>query len=153
VRARQYGIGLSGNIVHQLSRRTAQSRPAVGVVGSSSNTLSVLRADVVVTEATVGDPNEVQKRMAIIDELPALEPAPEAKELTDAFLASGVIPPKAFRDAAHVAIATVHQVEYLLTWNCKHIANGQIIRKLSQVCNRFGYKIPLICTPEELMGE
>jgi len=68
-------------------------------------------------------------------------------------LAGGAIPPQAVRDAAHIAVAAVNSVDYLLTWNCKHLANAQIIRKISVVCNSEGYNMPVICTPEELMGE
>ena len=68
-------------------------------------------------------------------------------------MTGGAIPPQAVRDAAYIAVAAVNSVDYLLTWNCKHLANAQIIRKISVVCNREGYNMPVICTPEELMGE
>ncbi|MCP4350115.1 MAG: type II toxin-antitoxin system VapC family toxin [Desulfobacterales bacterium] len=57
------------------------------------------------------------------------------------------------RDAAHIAIASANDIDYLLTWNCKHLANAQIIRKISAVFDAEGYNMPVICTPEELMGE
>ena len=56
-------------------------------------------------------------------------------------------------DAIHIAAATVHGVDYVLTWNCKHIANAQIQKKLAEISISFGYKLPTICTPYELMGE
>ena len=65
---------------------------------------------------------------------------------------SGVLPPTAARDAVHVAVASVHRVDYLLTWNCKHLANAQIMRRIESVCQRRGHRKPVICTPEELMG-
>ena len=90
--------------------------------------------------------------METINAFPVLE-VPEAAELlTSAILSSGAIQLRAVRDAAHIAVAAVNDVDYLLTWNCKHLANAQIIRKISVVCNREGYNTPLICTPEELMG-
>ena len=67
-------------------------------------------------------------------------------------LASGVLPPSASRDAAHIAVAAFHAVDYLLTWNCKHLANAQITRKIESVCRGSGYRMPIICTSEELMG-
>jgi uncharacterized membrane protein (DUF373 family) len=73
--------------------------------------------------------------------------------LAAAILATGVIPPKATTDATHIALAASHGIEYLLTWNCKHIANAQIIRRIETICRRQGYQIPVICTPGELMGE
>src|SRR5437763_618533 len=79
-------------------------------------------SQVVTDEASVGDPSEIQKRLAIIDKLPVLELTDDAELLTQAILATGAIPPKAARDAAHIAVAGVHGIDYLLTWNCKHLA-------------------------------
>jgi predicted nucleic acid-binding protein len=62
------------------------------------------------------------------------------------------IPKKAFRDAAHLAVASVHNIDYLVTWNCTHLANAEIVRKLIQINDSFGIRTPIICTPEELMG-
>ena len=62
------------------------------------------------------------------------------------------LPAKASDDAVHIAAATVHRLDYLLTWNCKHIANAQIQRKLAEVSLDFGYQLPVICTPYELLG-
>jgi len=69
------------------------------------------------------------------------------------FLAAGLLPPKATGDALHVAIATVHGMEFLLTSNCRHIANGEIVRRLRVEPARSGNDLPTICTPEELLGE
>ncbi|MGA2705538.1 MAG: type II toxin-antitoxin system VapC family toxin [Isosphaeraceae bacterium] len=109
-------------------------------------------SQVVIDEASAGDPAEVQKRLAIISGLSALEITEDAESLTQAILAEGVFPARAVRDAAHVAVATVHAVDYLLTWNCRHLANAQIARRIALVCERLGYRMPNICTPEELMG-
>jgi hypothetical protein len=73
--------------------------------------------------------------------------------LTAAIVGAGVLPPKAVRDAAHIAVATVHGVEYLLTWNCRHLANAQISRRVARICSDYGFAMPTICTPEELSGE
>ena len=109
-------------------------------------------SQVVIDEASVGDPTEVQKRLAIISGLSALEITEEAESLTQAILAEGILPPRAVRDGAHVAVAAVHAVDFLLTWNCRHLANAQLARRIASVCQRLGYRIPIICTPEELMG-
>ncbi len=110
-------------------------------------------SQVVIDEGSVGDPGEVQKRMTVMADLPVLEVTEEAESLARAILSSGAIPPRAVRDAAHVAVAAVHEIDYLLTWNCRHLANAQIMRRISSVCARLGQRTPLICTPEELMGE
>jgi hypothetical protein len=109
-------------------------------------------SQVVIDEASVGDPAEVQKRLAIIGALPALDLTDTAESLTRAIMAAGILPPHAFPDAAHVAVSAVHAIDYLLTWNCKHLANAQIARRIAIVCGRLGHKMPIICTPEELMG-
>jgi len=64
-----------------------------------------------------------------------------------------LIPQKAVRDALHVAIAATHGMNYLLTWNCSHINNAEMTPRIAQACHKAGYRCPVICTPEELMGE
>lgn len=110
-------------------------------------------SQVVIDEVSVGDAAEVQKRLAVIGDLSVLEVTEDAEALTQAILNSGVLPLRAVRDAAHIAVAAVHKIDYLLTWNCKHLANAQIIRKIALVRERLGQRMPIICTPEELMGE
>jgi hypothetical protein len=109
-------------------------------------------SQVVTDEVSEGDPVEAQKRLAVIGESAALDLTPEAESLAHAILAAGVLPPTAARDAAHVAVAAVHEVDYLMTWNCKHLANAQIMRRMESVCRSSGFRIPIICTPDELMG-
>jgi hypothetical protein len=109
-------------------------------------------SQVVIDEASLGDPAEVEKRLTIIGDLRILEVTQDAESLARAIMASGVLPPHAFPDAAHIAVAAVHATDYLLTWNCKHLANAQIARKIAVVCQKLGYRAPTICTPDELMG-
>ncbi len=109
-------------------------------------------SQVVIDEASAGDPSEAQRRLAVIGALAALDLTPGTESLTQAIMASGALPPSAGRDAAHVAVSAFHSVDYLLTWNCKHLANAQIMRKIESVCQMMGYRMPIICTPEELMG-
>ncbi|HEY2416118.1 MAG TPA: type II toxin-antitoxin system VapC family toxin [Pirellulaceae bacterium] len=109
-------------------------------------------SQVVIDEASVGDPAEVQKRLAIVSDLPALNVTEIAKSLAEAIMTAGILPRQAVRDAAHVAVCSVHSVAYLLTWNCKHLANAQITRRIELVCESLGHRMPIICTPEELMG-
>src|SRR6266487_2458548 len=109
-------------------------------------------SQVVIDEASAGDATEAQKRLDIIAGLPELEITADAEVLAEAIMASGVLPPHVARDAAHVAVAAVHAVDYLLTWNCKHLANAQIARRIAVVCEKLGRKMPIICTPDELMG-
>ena len=106
----------------------------------------------VIDEASDGDPTEVEKRLAIIAAFPTLEFTADAQDLVKAIMAAGMLPPKAFPDAGHVAVSAVHAVDYLLTWNCKHLANAQTSRRIAVVCEKMGYKMPVVCTAEELMG-
>ena len=110
-------------------------------------------SQVVIDEVSAGNPEMAQKRIELIRDFRALEVTEEAESLTMAILSHGAIPQNEIRDAAHIAVASVSNVDYLLTWNCKHLANAQIIRKISRICNEQNYNMPVICTPEELMGE
>jgi hypothetical protein len=110
-------------------------------------------SQIVTDEASDGDATEAQKRLAIIGGLPKLDVTADAETLTQAIIAAGILPPHAFPDAAHVAVCAVHVIDYLLTWNCKHLANAQIKRRIEGVCTKLGYRMPIICTPDELMGE
>jgi predicted nucleic acid-binding protein len=109
-------------------------------------------SQVVIDKVSAGDPEEARKRMEMVAAFPVLEVTKEAELLAKAILGSEAIPARAVRDAAHIAVAAAHEVDYLLTWNCTHLANAQVIRRISVVCNREGFHMPVICTPEELMG-
>jgi hypothetical protein len=76
----------------------------------------------------------------------------DAKALTTDILRSGVLPPEADRDAARIALATVHEMDILLSWNCRHIANAAIQPRLRKLADAAGFTPPVICTPEELQG-
>ena len=109
-------------------------------------------SDLVLAEAARGDAAAAQKRLETLEDLPVLAADAEVDALTEIILKSGVIPPKAAADAVHVAIATRHGMNVLATWNCKHIANAVLLHRLSEVVARAGYRLPVICTPRELMG-
>ena len=80
-----------------------------------------------------------------------LDPTDDANALTKDILRSGVLPAEADRDAAHIALATVHEMDILLSWNCRHIANAAIQTRLRHLVEAAGFTLPVICTPEELM--
>jgi hypothetical protein len=82
-----------------------------------------------------------------------LDITPEVAELASSILASGKIPRKAATDAAHIAIAAMHGMDFRVTWNCVHIANAVIAKSLAFICREYACECPVICTPEELMGE
>ena len=100
-----------------------------------------------------GDDEAARERLKAIDGMPLLDITEEVERLASSILVSGVIPSKAATDAAHIAIATVHQMEYLMTPNCVHIANAAITKEVAKICRQRGFECPVICTPEELLGE
>lgn len=110
-------------------------------------------SQVVLDEATQGDVVIAAKRLEVLRNFPLLELNEAVQDLAAQFLTKSNLPPKAANDAVHIAVATIHGLDYLLTWNCKHIANAQIQKKLSEISLDFGYELPTICTPYELMGE
>lgn len=110
-------------------------------------------SQLVVDEASAGDTVAAGERLKALQDLPVLDITPEVAELASGILASGKIPRKAATDAAHIAIAAVHGMDFLVTWNCVHIANAANAKALAFICREHGYECPVICTPEELMGE
>ena len=74
-----------------------------------------------------------------------------AADLTEEILSRGYLPSKAATDAAHIAIAATSGMDFLLTWNCTHIANAQVERQVARICVTHEYEFPVICTPEQLM--
>ena len=109
-------------------------------------------SQVVIDEIQAGDNEASERSMKEISHFPVLEASVEAEHLAGAIIESEAIPERAVRDAAHIAIAAVNDIDYLLTWNCRHLANAQLIRRISVICNAKGFNMPVICTPEELMG-
>lgn len=107
----------------------------------------------VLAEAAAGDPDAAGRRLEVLADLAVLEITQDAQELASTLLSSAVVPPRATEDALHIAIATVHGMDYLLTWNCRHIANVEIRKKLATALADLGFEPPGICTPEELSGE
>jgi predicted nucleic acid-binding protein len=103
-------------------------------------------SELVIEEAGKGDSQAARKRIDSIKNLPLLEIDDEAIDLGARILKTGVIPQKAAADAGHIAVAARHGIDYLLTWNCKHIANAEIIRRLDQMIRDAGFLAPTICT-------
>jgi hypothetical protein len=114
------------------------------------NVFQIYISQLVIDEATAGDLGAARERMQVIKDFPLLDITPEVGILASAILASGVLPRKAATDAAHIAIAAVHGMDFLLTWNCVHIANAVIVKAVANSCRQHGLECPVICTPEEL---
>ncbi|PKN77509.1 MAG: DNA-binding protein [Deltaproteobacteria bacterium HGW-Deltaproteobacteria-10] len=110
-------------------------------------------SEFVAAEAILGDSAAAEKRLETIADLPKLSVTDVVRTLAKALISEGAIPPEAEIDAYHKAVATVNGVEYLLTWNCVHIANALIRPKIEEVCRQQGFEPPIICTPQELMED
>ena len=108
-------------------------------------------SEFVIAEISRGDPEAAKHRLEAIADISELEATEEVRVLGKALILEGPIPPKAEIDAYHIAIAAVNGMDYLLTWNCAHIANAVMRAKIEMVCRRYGYEPPVICTPQELM--
>ncbi|MEI6449418.1 MAG: type II toxin-antitoxin system VapC family toxin [Actinomycetes bacterium] len=105
----------------------------------------------VVDEAAAGDVSAAPRRLSVLREIPKLELTPAALRLAADLVTDGAIPREAGQDALHVAVATVHGMHPLLTWNCRHIANASLRNRIIGTCARSGCEAPVICTPEELL--
>ncbi len=101
----------------------------------------------------MGDPEAAAKRLQALQGIELLDVSNEATYLSEKLIAPGALPSKAIEDALHIAVATIHKMDYLLTWNCKHIANAQMRLIIEKINHQYGYQTPVICTPEELLGE
>lgn len=108
---------------------------------------------VVETEAGKGDPEAARHRLSAMSGIPALPVTDAVERLAEQLIEDGAVPATAADDALHVAIAAVHGMDYLLTWNCRHIDNAERKPAIRATCAAQGYPCPEICTPEELMGE
>lgn len=107
----------------------------------------------VIDEASAGDPTLAAERLQSLDGIPLLPDAPEITQIAKEIISRAILPAKAQVDALHIATVAHHRIQYLLTWNCKHIANAKILPRIHQVLTDAGVPIPVICTPEELLGD
>lgn len=103
-------------------------------------------------ECERGDPDAARRRIKVLEGMQELEIIEEAYTLAAELLSKSALPVSAEDDATHIALAAVHGVDYLLTWNCRHIDNAETKPIVRSVCAVLGYTCPEICTPEELMG-
>ena len=111
----------------------------------------VVTSALVVAESREGEPQMAKKRLDLLKGISALGTTEKAKELARTLIQRRALPQKADADALHVAIAAVHNVDYLLTWNCRHIDNPATKPLVREVCLSEGYTCPEICTPFEIM--
>ncbi len=110
-------------------------------------------SEAVIQEASAGDADAARRRLEAIETIPELPITDEARDLAQELIEKVPLPEKASVDALHVATATVNGMDYLLTWNCRHIANATLRNAMAGICRAAGYEMPVICTPLELIQE
>lgn len=106
-------------------------------------------SQVTLDEVVAGDSEMAAARVALLADARFLALTAEAESLAKLFLSSGVLPFTADRDALHIALAAAHQMDILLSWNCRHIANASIQMRLRRLAVSSQYELPLLCTPEQ----
>ena len=109
-------------------------------------------SEVVIEEMSMGDPEAASKRIESVNEFAELKLSEDVERMADVYMREFEIPKKAFRDTLHLAFSSVHNIDYLVTWNCAHLANVHVIKKVRRINTEFDMPIPIICTPEEFEG-
>ena len=109
-------------------------------------------SELVFEEASGGDPQAAQERLEKLESMTELVTTRHATELSTELVQAGALPAKATADALHIAVAAVNRVRYLLTWNCRHMANATMRPLIESICAAKGFQAPIICTPDQLLG-
>lgn len=133
--------------IHQMSRQIESQQ----WWDNDRERFDLFTSDAVVREASKGDKLASEKRLTILETLTALQVTPESIVLSQNLIRHQLLPEKASEDALHIALCAAHGMDFLLTWNCKHLANAVICRNVYHYLSLQGYQPPVICTPAELM--
>jgi hypothetical protein len=105
----------------------------------------------VLQESQRGESGAIKRRQEALEGIPLLGTTEVTEELAQALVTKGPIPAKCSEDALHIALASTNAMDYLLTWNFRHINNARTKSDVARIVARFGYECPVICTPEELL--
>ncbi|MDA1049699.1 MAG: type II toxin-antitoxin system VapC family toxin [Planctomycetota bacterium] len=140
------------------------SRPAVDIIFAANQLMTrewwndhrtrfeLFASQAVVDECSAGDPAAAQERLVFLIGIPVLTINAATRNLAQELLLHVGLPAKAAVDAVHIATAALNKIDYLLTWNCKHIANPAFRRKIEDVLDDAGLRSPVICTPQEMLN-
>jgi hypothetical protein len=118
--------------------------------GGRSN-FDLFTSQEVLQEAKQGDADMARQRLELLLPLPKLSLTDEVGTLALKLVQAGLVPEKAASDAVHISVASVHQMNYIVTWNFKHIANPYTRDRLRAVVADAGFRLPVMCSPEELI--
>jgi predicted nucleic acid-binding protein len=119
----------------------------------SRDKFDIFISELVIDEVSKGDIQAAKSRLDLIQDFPLIDFNDDARDLAKEILRQNVLPPKATLDVFHIATTAVHELDFLLTLNCKHIANVFIFRRIEKLCREFGYETPIVCTPQEILGK
>ena len=111
----------------------------------------VFISDTVVIEASCGDAGKAERRLWELRDFSVLDTDAKTQELAKSLVREKAVPEKCPEDAVHIAVAAAHNIEFIVTWNFKHINNPFMMRKISSVVTKHGCSMPVICSPEEFM--
>jgi hypothetical protein len=107
----------------------------------------------VVVEVSAGDAQVAQLRLNALKDIPWVSSTKQVEWIASELEQRGLVPPNAAADAFHIAYPSAHGIDYLLTWNCRHIANAERLPAIAAFLSGEGLAVPIVCTPEELMGD
>lgn len=115
--------------------------------------ITAVTSQLVVEEASRGNVEAARRRLEVLKQIPHVPIFNTVVLLAQSLISEGALPQRATDDAMHVALAAVHKLDYLLTWNCRHIHNARKQPLMRKVCSDNGYSYPEICTPLALIGD
>ncbi|HST60630.1 MAG TPA: type II toxin-antitoxin system VapC family toxin [Longimicrobium sp.] len=119
--------------------------------GTRRDGYALWASELVLREAANGDPSVAALRLALLQEIGVVEVDDEVTEFAGMLMQAVGLPPRAYTDALHIALTSIRGMAYLLTWNCKHIANPALRHRLDRACRKSGYDLPVLCTPSDLL--
>ncbi len=117
------------------------------------NQFEVFISELVIEEIGSGDLLAAKRRLAVVEKIPVLENTENATKLAKSLILESAVPESSTEDALHISIAAVQKIDFLLTWNFKHINNANTRDKISKVVAYWNYTCPVLCSPEELIND
>ena len=153
-------VYIESSVVSYLTARPSRDLVIAGHQASTAewwqeyrDQYEVFISPLVVEEISAGDPTAVAERLMAVDGIASLSISEEAEAIAEALLRAKAVPANSSRDALHIAISATQGIDYLLTWNFKHINNASTRILVTNVVSKFGLVCAVLCSPEELIGE
>ena len=153
-------VYLETSIFSYLTARVPKDRIVAGKIEvthkwwtDARSRFDLVTSEFVTEEAADGDPEAAAARLKLIADVKIAPVDERVADLAAALISGHALPAKARVDATHIAVAAVNGIAYLLTWNCRHLANARLRSKIVQACKELGYSAPTICTPIDLLEE